>query len=247
MLQLILADSEVELIPEELWTHPAVLRHSRKRSKKAKEMLLDATYHHSALKGEDRKRRGRPDIVHTFLLLAQDSIINKLGQLQIWIHTRGDNLIWVNPEVRPPKHYSRFVGLLEELFRVGWVPTKTNPLMVLEKGVPYSEVLKRAESLSRSQGRGVKKIAMSPQGMVVEPYHYMKEFMRKEGEVKDLVITIGGFPHGDYLSPVYELTEESVSIYPVMLTVWTVVAELLTSYRLAADLTTPNVSPSEEA
>ena len=109
----------------------------------------------------------------------------------------------------------------------------------------FSENMREMAHMLRE--RGVKKIAMSPQGMVVEPYHYMKEFMRKEGEVKDLVITIGGFPHGDYLSPVYELTEESVSIYPVMLTVWTVVAELLTSYRLAADLTTPNVSPSEEA
>lgn len=247
MLQIILADSEIELIPEELWTHPAVLRHSRKRSKKAREMLLDATYHHSALRGEDRKRRGRPDIAHIFLLIAQDSIVNRMGELQIWIHTRGDNLIWVNPEVRPPKHYSRFVGLLEELFKVGWVPNRTNPLMILERGVPYTEVLKRAESLSRSRGRGVKNIVMSPSGKVVEPYQYLKEFLGGEGEAKDLVVTIGGFPHGDYLSPVYEHAEESVSIYPEMLTVWTVLAELLTSYRLAAHLPTPGVTHSEGA
>jgi len=116
------------------------------------------------------------------------------------------------------------------------VPTKTNPLFILERGVPYGEILKRAESLSRSRGRGVKKVVLSPVGKRVDLYEYLREFAEKDGEVKDLVLTIGGFPHGDYISNVYDLADESISISPDLLTVWTVVAEVLTIYRLAAGI-----------
>jgi len=42
-------------------------------------------------------------------------------------------VIKINPEMRVVKNYTRFKGLMEQLFREGEVP-KGNPLMKLEKG-----------------------------------------------------------------------------------------------------------------
>ena len=75
MLHLILVDSELEMVPEKFWSHPAVVTNSRKRGKKSSRVLLDSSLHHSLFKDQDeKKRRGRPDIVHQFLLLLANWI-----------------------------------------------------------------------------------------------------------------------------------------------------------------------------
>ena len=117
-LTLILADSEIETVPSEFWSHPAVVQNARKRKKKPSQVLLDSTLHHSLFRNPDeRNRRGRPDIVHQFLLLGLDSILNGENRLRLYIHTRNDELISVDPRTRLPKNYNRYSGLFEELFR----------------------------------------------------------------------------------------------------------------------------------
>lgn len=41
-----------------------------------------------------------------------DSPLNKAGLLQIFIHTRKNVLIEVNPHVRLPRTFKRFAGLI---------------------------------------------------------------------------------------------------------------------------------------
>ncbi|MCP8317603.1 MAG: 16S rRNA methyltransferase, partial [archaeon] len=61
-LVLILAESALELIPHELWKHPSVVKHASSKGKKVSEILLDRSYHHSAmLRLKDSEKRGRPD------------------------------------------------------------------------------------------------------------------------------------------------------------------------------------------
>ena len=77
MMHLVLADSELELVPKKIIKHPAVV--------KGKSKILDVSLHHTAMKIlKDWRRRGRPDIVHFFLLLANDSILNKEGKLRVY-------------------------------------------------------------------------------------------------------------------------------------------------------------------
>ncbi len=119
MMHLILADSELELMPEEI---------------KKRKILLDSSLHHSLMKGlKDWKRRGRPDIVHVFLLIAQESILNRKGLLKTYIHTRNDEIIYVNPEMRIIKNYNRFKGLMQQLLIHGKVPLKGKSLMEMKK------------------------------------------------------------------------------------------------------------------
>jgi rRNA small subunit pseudouridine methyltransferase Nep1 len=159
MLRLLLVDSELELVPGEICRHPAVSSGAKKRGKKAHEVLLDTTLHHSALKDLPQgERRGRSDIVHLFLLLALESVLSKRGMLEAFVHTRNDELIDIDPATRLPKNYSRFVGLMEVLFADKSVPSKKKPLLRLHPDFPLQRCLQEiphSQAVVLSQeGRG---------------------------------------------------------------------------------------------
>ncbi|MEM2870760.1 MAG: 16S rRNA methyltransferase [Thermoplasmata archaeon] len=218
MLDLILADSELELVPTSIAGHPACVAHARRRNRRASDTLLDSTLHHPALRRlPDGRRRGRPDIVHFFLLTALDSILNLEGGLRVTVHTRNDLLIRPRPDTRLPKSQSRFYSLMEQLFLEGRVPKDGEPLIVLEKGS-----LKKAVEDSGAE----RVVALSPQGRCIDSRVY---FSRQRG--KHLACIIGGFPDGDFLSPVSGIADDVVSISPHVLKVWTVASEVLVNVR----------------
>ncbi len=219
MLTMLLADAEIERIPCEILNHSSVKRHAKRRGKKAEKLLLDSSIHHRALESmEDGERRGRPDVVHFFLLLCQDSILNQEGMLRTCIHTRNNQLIHVKPETRIPKNYNRFVGLMEDLFERGAVPPK-GALLSLEEGVDFAKAVKKIAPDTL--------LALSPDGdrMALPDYFGKIEPGRK------ICCVIGGFTKGDFLSGVYELADDKISIYDGLLKVWTVVSEVLAAYN----------------
>ena len=57
----------------------------------------------------------RPDITHQMLLALLDAPINKAGLLQVYIHTAQNVLIEVNPQIRIPRTFRRFCGLMTQL------------------------------------------------------------------------------------------------------------------------------------
>jgi len=110
-----LADSELELIPKRIASLPAIRRDAERRKKKAEELLLDSSLHHSAMKGlKEWERRGRPDIVHISLLIANESILNRENMLDMVVHTRNNEAIKIDPEMKVIKNYNRFKGLSHE-------------------------------------------------------------------------------------------------------------------------------------
>lgn len=215
MLHLIIADSEVELVPEKIRDHPSVVNYAKKRGKKPDEVLLDSTYHHSALRLlEDGERRGRPDIIHLCLINALESILNKEGRLRVYVHTRNDEIIYIKPETRLPRNYNRFVGLMESLFKKKAVP-KDLELLKMKEGT-------LSELLEEICPDGV--FIMHENGNLATP----KEFgERLVGHTSPAVI-IGGFPHGDFLSVV---EGEKISIYKEPLMAWSVINEVLVNYE----------------
>ncbi|RMC07585.1 hypothetical protein DUI87_17061 [Hirundo rustica rustica] len=54
----------------------------------------------------------RPDITHQSLLMLMDSPLNRAGLLQVYIHTKKNVLIEVNPQTRIPRTFDRFCGLM---------------------------------------------------------------------------------------------------------------------------------------
>lgn len=203
MLTLVIAEAELELVPASICTHPVMVKSARKRGKRAERMLLDSNYHHVPMRVlEDAHRRGRPDIVHTVLLCALESVLNKQGGLNLYIHTRNDEVIHVDPKTKIPRSYNRFCGLMEQLLETGAV-----------KEFLYVEKKSLVTLLGDVPG---KKVIMHRKGVPL--------VMRK-----DMTCVVGGFPHGDFCA---DLAGERMKLLDEPLPAWTVVNELLVRYEL---------------
>ena len=81
-----------------------------------KSALLNCDDHQKVLAKMGRDiAEARPDITHQCLLTLLDSPLNKAGLLQVYIHTSKGVLIEVNPQVRIPRTFKRFSGLMVQL------------------------------------------------------------------------------------------------------------------------------------
>ncbi|MBI2077499.1 MAG: 16S rRNA methyltransferase [Euryarchaeota archaeon] len=217
MLHLGLVDAELELVPKRLAGHPQVVEAARRFGSSPTKMLLDSSLHYAAMRDLDGgDRRGRPDLAHLFLLTALESIPNKLGQLRVFVHTRHDELIRIEPRTRLVRNYNRFCGLVQQLFERGAVG-EPDPLLTLEKKRPLDDVLKATPH--------ERLIVLDPAGAAKPP----RELFSQRDEESDVVALIGGFPSGDYRSPI-PAGAERVSIHPDALAVWTVAGEVLAHY-----------------
>ncbi|KXA89051.1 hypothetical protein AKJ61_03695 [candidate division MSBL1 archaeon SCGC-AAA259B11] len=218
MLHLILADSELETVPEEISSDKAMKRKAQRRGRRVTELILDSNYYHKPMrKLEDSDRRGRPDIVQVCILTALDSPLNRDGYLRFYVHTRHDKVIDIDPETRIPRAYNRFVGLMEQLFLTGSVPPD-DPLMTL-----CDESLEtRVEKISPE-----KVLAFSKDGKQVSGGRLFNSLALED----DVCVVIGGFPHGNFLSDVEGLSDDLVSIYPETLDAVTVVNHVVQFYE----------------
>jgi rRNA small subunit pseudouridine methyltransferase Nep1 len=133
-ISIVIAEAALELVPRELWGHPAVYKSARKRRKRPGEILLDRSLHHQAMqKLPAAHRRGRPDIVHIELLEALESPLARRGFIRVYVHTISDYVIIIKNSTRLPRNYNRFVGLIEQLFAEGRVPPGSeDPLMLVK-------------------------------------------------------------------------------------------------------------------
>ncbi|CAL8069598.1 unnamed protein product [Calicophoron daubneyi] len=57
----------------------------------------------------------RPDITHQCLLMLLDSPLNRVGKLQVFVRTKKNVIIEVNPKTRIPRTFERFAGLMVQL------------------------------------------------------------------------------------------------------------------------------------
>ena len=225
MLNLVLAESSLELIPEAICQEKAVTRRAKIVGKRPREMLLDRSYHHRAMHNlEAAERRGRPDIVHLSLLAALGTPLNKAGSLRTYVHTAEDNMIYVNPKVRLPRNHQRFTGLIEQLYQIGRVP-KTGPSLLRLKQRGSLKAL--FEEITPSYT-----IAFSRRGKLT----LLPEAVRVLASFPVTAILIGGFPTGHFSRASMMLADEVVSLDPETLDAWTVVARVLYEYEKSIGL-----------
>jgi rRNA small subunit pseudouridine methyltransferase Nep1 len=231
VLSLILVDSELEIVPKEFWSHPAVVQNARKRKKKPSTVLLDSSLHYSLFGDpEERNRRGRPDIVHQFLLLGLDSILNSERRLKLFIHTRNNELITIDPTTRLPKNYNRYSGLFEELFRSGAVPSGKDPLINLRDSMDLKDCIKFIKNQEENSGMDTRTILLHPEGDPQDPWIFFSNLIETEG-ADHIICMIGGFSHGDFISDVHEHADMNVTLPGGLLKVWTVISELVVTFR----------------
>lgn len=222
MLTMILAESSLELIPSEILDHPLVRRDANRRRKRPEQLLLDRSYHHSAMsKLPNSARRGRPDIVHITLLTSLGSPLNLMGQLRFYIHTLGDLVISVSPRARIPRNSERFKGLIEQLFETRRVPLSGKPLLEIHE--MDLRQLKRLVNPSYTLG-------LTVQGENRELQSLASSLARQEKPAA----VIGGFPRGHFSEETKRVIDELVRIHPAGLEAWTVASWLIFAYETAS-------------
>ena len=133
MLSLVIAESALELVPQELHKHNSVLASSRRSKKKPSEILLDISWHFAAMKGiKDEIKRGRPDLVHFCLLESCGIPLYFEKKINVFVHTIDDRVMFVGQSVRLPKSYHRFAGLIEKLYSTNKIEEKNKTLLEIK-------------------------------------------------------------------------------------------------------------------
>jgi rRNA small subunit pseudouridine methyltransferase Nep1 len=115
VLNLIIAEAALELIPGEISRHASVRNDARRRDLDPSQILLDRSIHHTAmLKLKEDYKRGRPDLVHLTLLSVTSTPLYQRAGAKVYIHTRDDAVLEFKEQTRPPKSYSRFRDLMQQ-------------------------------------------------------------------------------------------------------------------------------------
>lgn len=212
---LILAESALELVPNEIAWHPSIRKWAQRRGKSPTETLLDVSIHYFAMKNlHSRNKRGRPDIVHISLLETLSSPLNLEGKLKTIIHTINDYVLFIDPSTRIPRNYLRFVGLMEQALKYGRVPPDSPRSLIEAVAMDFPRLLKEL---------GVDGVLLlDEKGAREKPV----DICRKSFE-DNIPITIGGFPRGDFSPVVRSFAKYTYSIYPRPLDTWIVVSRII--------------------
>ena len=224
LLVLVLAEAALETVPEALWSHPSVRRHSKRQRKPAGQFLLDRSLHHQAMKRlDDNLKSGRPDIAHFCLLEALGSPLNKAGMLQVYVHTQENKVITVDSSTRLPRNYNRFIGLMEQLFQHGKVPIEGETLLKLEQKTLQ-------QLLAETEADHI--LAFSRNG---EPKTLTEAVSSLQPKQKPAII-IGAFPHSTFSENTIQLVDELVCVDAEMLEAWTITSRAIYQYEQAISL-----------
>lgn len=202
VITVILVEAALELLEK--------IRKGRKRKEiKAKyrseplgKGILDRSIHSHLIRNiPDVNKRGRPDIIHNTLLQALDSRLNKGGYLRVYIHTRNDEIIMLEPEVRIPRNYNRFLGIMEQLFETRKIPPHADhPLITISNENLEAFIAKlKATSI----------VLLSEKGSAMDDLA-LEELIT---ENEQIVFLIGGFPHEDFSQELLKLTNLIISVY----------------------------------
>lgn len=214
-LSLVIAEAALETVPREVSTHPSVINYAKKVGANPQETLLDRSYHHAAMKSlRGAEKRGRPDIVHFALMEALSTPLFLTGRLAVYIHTGRDKVITVAPDLRVPKSYFRFEGLMMDLFR--------NKVVKTDEGKVLMELSDlNLEQLLKSTGTE-KAIGLSEAGVSSTAERVAATFAFQE-----TAFVIGGFPHGYFSEKTSRLFNHAYSINPLSLEAHVVIARVL--------------------
>ena len=217
MLSLIIAEASIELVPKEILRHPAVVASANKFEKHPSEILLDNSWHFAAMKGiENEIKRGRPDLVHFSLLEATSIPLYFENEIKIYVHTIDDKVIFLGDDVRLPKSFHRFAGLIEKLYREKVIKAGDNKLLEL-KEMNFTSLLELIEP--------TKIIGLSTDG---NPSTYADVVSHLDD---DVCLVVGGFQKGHFSDSIKNKIDESFSVDSTSLESHIILSRILFEYE----------------
>lgn len=226
MLHIILLDCALELIPREITSLKQIQKHATRRGKKPNELLLDQTHHgQSMTKLSESERRGRPDITFLTLMSILETPLCKEGLLTVHLHLQDGRIIEVNPNVRLPRNYDRFVGLMEQLLLMGRVPPQGDPLLHLID-VPLGDLISK---LRKSSDKAMTLLAI--EGGLQTSIENLRNLLPQDPSVP-AIVGIGAFPHGNLSEEIIAIFDTSIELDREVMMAWQVCAEFLWVYSL---------------
>ncbi len=220
MLYIILLDCALEFVPSEISSMKQVQKHAFRRGKKPTELLLDQSHHGRAMtKLSDSERRGRPDITFLSLMSILETPLCKEGLLRVYLHLQDERIVEVRSDVRLPRNYERFVGLMEQLLSSGRVPPKGDVLLHVVD-ISLGDLIRnlKAEHTFLAIEGGQK---MTIDGL--------SEFLPADSSIP-VVVGVGVFPHGDLSDSTKELFENQLEFDKEVMMAWHVCAEVVWTY-----------------
>ena len=205
--------------------------------KKPEQMLLDRAFHHAAMQKLSRKsnrlpveRMGRPDIVHNTLLQVLETPVNWENQLRVFVHTQDDYVITINPRIRLPKNYLRFVGLIEQLFFIGRVPERGDPLMQIKK----CSLQTLAKSIPTRDIVGFSTLGQPK---------LMRDAAEQIGRLTDPLVCIGGFPRGHFTKGNSGLLKSTFKVDRESLDAWVVAGRFVYDFEWVIGVAQKRIEP----
>jgi rRNA small subunit pseudouridine methyltransferase Nep1 len=217
-LILFFVECGLELIPKHLRSHPAVKKNLSSRIYSSQ--LLDNSLHLSAMKNlKNKQKRGRPDIIHSCLLNALGSPLNKHRNLIIYLHTINNKIYEFNPEIRIARNYNRFKGLMAKLLIDGGIETENSKLITQFRGNLHG-LLKTIENPEL--------YVLSSKGKLINDF---RSLFVKDLD-KNYVIIIGGFQKGSFSEETFKLSKSLISISQYSLDAWVVTNRIITYYEI---------------
>ncbi len=205
MLLIILAESSLELVPPLLVSERDIQKFAKKHKKVPEKTLLDINYHWKAIrKLKNPERHGRPDIIYRSLLSIFDSPVYKCGLADVIVHTINNKVIYFKRGVRLPRHYSRFVGLMEQVLYYNKAPVNTNDPLIYVLNENLIDLVRRTISIPNSIT-----LLLTSQGTLVSP----SQFYKMCNSFENISVIIGGFSHGHINTDLSKFNLEMVSIF----------------------------------
>ena len=223
MLNLIIADASLETIPDNLYRHPSLkkLRHS---GKKSNDILLDRSYHHFAMIStglENLHKRGRPDILHIALINALATPLYRNNLMKVFVHTINNNVIVVGDDVRIPKSYLRFEGLMLNLLKNKKIISDDERILL--------------EIKSQTNFRGFLREIIKAETVVglsiTGRYRKLESIAIDLSAQTNPCVVIGGFPKGYFSESVDSCFDRKYSISSMGLESQVVIARLIYEYE----------------
>jgi rRNA small subunit pseudouridine methyltransferase Nep1 len=227
LLNLVIADTALETIPVEMFKH-ASLKKIRNSGKKSTDILLDRTFHHFAILASNLKedyKRGRPDILHIILLNVLATPLFKKNQLKVFVHTINNQVIKIGDNLRIPKSYSRYEGLILDLIKNKKIVSKDgNLLLELSDDLSFSDLIQKYIIPDVMVG-------LSTNGVFKKFEHVSNELFL----FKNPCIVIGGFPKGHFSKDIEPYIDKMYSISNLNLEAHIVVSRLLYEWEKIND------------
>lgn len=201
----------------ELQRHNSVTASARRFNKKPSEILLDISWHFAAMKGiKNEIKRGRPDLIHFSLLEACSIPLYFENRLNVFIHTIDDKVISIGQNVRLPKSYHRFIGLVEKLYDTKEIKENSNTLLTL-KDMSFGELIRKINPEQT--------IALSSKG-IKSSYQKLAE------EIKNnTCLVVGGFSKGQFSDKNKEYFDKMVSVDNNPLEAHIIISRILYEYE----------------